>query len=406
MADQVVDKIISSRSKQKLDALLEITQAINSNFSASDLFRIFEFVLAEQLGINKFAYCANETPWRWTLVHDAAEEIAGIHPENDLNGIRDLVFTETALTEGLRAFQVVIPVFHKTKALAYVLVGGMEKDALEELKEHDLEFIQTISNIVAVAIENKRLFKESVQQELLKRELELAKEMQSHLFPASLPDNEHLQISAYYQPHRHVGGDYYDFIRLSPKEVLFCVADVSGKGVSAALLMSNFQANLRALASSGKDLQVLVRELNAKVMQNAKGEKFITLFLARYNCESRNLLYINAGHNPPLLRSKKETQTLSMGCPGLGILDELPRIETGSLFIEPDSFLLCYTDGLVEQENEGGKDFGMEHLTETLTAGAGLSTAEFNEMLVQKLATYKGDKPYIDDIALLSCKFF
>lgn len=396
----------SSRSKLKLDSLLEITQAINSNFSASDLFKIFEFVLADQLGLEKFAYCANESPWRWTVTHHSAEEVSKIKPEFDLEGIRDLCYTENALIAPLRAFQIIIPVFHKTKALAYILIGGIEPERLDDVKEHDLEFIQTISNIIAVAIENKRLYKENLQQELLQRELDLAREMQAMLFPDHLPNNEHFEFSAYYQPHRKVGGDYYDYIRLNAQEVLFCVADVSGKGVSAALLMSNFQANLRALASADKSLELLTRELNTKVMQSAKGEKFITFFVARYHQQKRELLYINAGHNPPLLRCTDGIEVLRKGCPGLGILDELVDIEVGRVSISPGAFLLCYTDGLVEQENEGGKDFGLELLTNILAENHALSTKAFNALLVEHLSTYKGERPYIDDVALLACRFF
>jgi sigma-B regulation protein RsbU (phosphoserine phosphatase) len=230
--------------------------------------------------------------------------------------------------------------------------------------------------------------------------------MQAMLFPAGLPNDHQLEFAAYYQPHHQVGGDYYDFIRLNNEEVLFCVADVSGKGVSAALLMSNFQANLRALASAEKTLSALVGELNLKVLQSAKGEKFITFFVARYNTKNRNLDYINAGHNPPLLTSKNGIEVLQKGCPGLGILDKLSSVTTGSVQVEPGSFLLCYTDGLVEQENEGGKDFGLEQLTKFLETEQALSAAEFNSHLVKYLSAFKGVKPFVDDIALLSCRFF
>lgn len=409
MSEPVIEKLKnkkSGRSRLKLDSLLEITQAINSNFSSSELFKLYEYVLGEQLGIPMFAYCTNEGTWKWTVAQNAAADIEQIRPENELEQFTRLTFIDKTAPESIQGFQVLIPVFHKTKALAYVLIGGLSYDALEELREHDLEFIQTISNIIAVAIENKRLFRDNIQQEVLRKELELAKEMQSLLFPASLPNDETFELSAYYQPHRQVGGDYYDFIRLSAEEVMFCVADVSGKGVSAALLMANFQANLRALAGRVYDLAELVRELNDKVMQSAKGEKFITFFVARYNTVTRGLQYVNAGHNPPLLRTPNGIEVLRKGCTGLGMLEELAKVEVGRIHIEPDAFLVCYTDGLVEQENDGGKDFGIEMLTQLLHEHTSLSAAAFNSMLVKHLASYKGEQPYVDDIALLSCRFF
>ena len=110
-------------------------------------------------------------------------------------------------------------------------------------------YVQTISNIIIVAIENIRLFQESLRQEAMRKELELASKMQNMLIPhsGSLPNNERVRINAFYHPHLEVGGDYYDYLELGPDEIGFCISDVSGKGMSAALLMSNFQANLRAL---------------------------------------------------------------------------------------------------------------------------------------------------------------
>ena len=135
----------------------------------------------------------------------------------------------------------------------------------------------------------------------VEKELELASEMQSMLFPRKLPNDEKMDVDALYQAQHQVGGDYYDFIRLNENEVAFCIADVSGKGVSAALLMANFQANLRALFKTTSSLNEIVTDLNRLVNENAKGEKFVTLFIAKYNYITRFLTYINAGHNPPIL---------------------------------------------------------------------------------------------------------
>jgi sigma-B regulation protein RsbU (phosphoserine phosphatase) len=170
--------------------------------------------------------------------------------------------------------------------------------------------------------------------------------------------------------------------------------------------MANFQANIRALAVRSNHLDQLVSELNGKVLESAKGEKFITFFIAKYNSVSRELKYVNAGHNPPLLRSNSGIQILDKGCTGLGIVDQLEVIETGIIEIFPDSFLFCYTDGLVEQENEGGKDFGIELLSKILKENTTLSADEFNNLLAEVISSYKGDKPFLDDIAMLSCRFF
>lgn len=393
------------KAKQKLLALLRITQAINNNFSAADLFRIFEFVLREQLQLKKFAYCSNDHPWKWTVFHGVNNELEMIRPEYDFSNFKDLSFIDENSPAALHGFEIIIPVYHKTKALAVVLIGGLDVHALNEIRKENLEFIQTISNIIAVAIENKRLAKENVQQEVIRRELEMASEMQNLLFPVSLPQNEQIEISAFYQPHRQVGGDYYDYLKLSDDEIQFCVADVSGKGVSAALLMSNFQANLHALSPIHQDLESLVRALNDKVLQSAKGEKFITLFIGRYHLKNRILTYINAGHNPPALLNGGELLFLKDGCTGLGMLDQLPAVHLGEVSVKEQSLLFCFTDGFTEQEDENGNAFGAEQLERFLNQVNGQATSKILQQAMESLNQHKGEEPFIDDIALLAVRF-
>ena len=147
----------------------------------------------------------------------------------------------------IKSFEIIIPVFHKSKPLAYLLIGDLEDKVEVSPAIKHLNFVQTITNIIVVAIENKKLAKKSILQAALKKEMEFASQMQSMLFPSILPNDAQLNAAAFYLPQQEVGGDYYDFIWLNANEFAFCVADVSGKGVPAALLMSNFQANLRVL---------------------------------------------------------------------------------------------------------------------------------------------------------------
>ena len=192
-----------------------------------------------------------------------------------------------------------------------------------------LNFIQTISSIIIVAIENIRLFNESLRREALKKELELAARIQKVLIPdnSHMPKNPRLVVNGFYYPHFEVGGDYYDCIKLSDTKTGFCIADVSGKGISAAMLMSNFQASLRALFTDDVYLETLIHKLNSIVTVNAAGEKFITFFVARYDHETGVLEYINAAHNPPVLYNtvSREVKHLKVSCVGLGMLDEIPQ---------------------------------------------------------------------------------
>ncbi|HTF05687.1 MAG TPA: SpoIIE family protein phosphatase, partial [Bacteroidia bacterium] len=281
----------------KLNSLLDITKAINNNQPVSELLTIFESIVKEKLNIGKLVLFSHDgLSWHRLLSFGDTDHFNKIDPEKDFAGISEITTVDFSQKSLHRSFEIIIPVFHKAQPLAYVLIGDLNEDenGMSASIKH-LPFVQTLTNIIVVAIENKKLFRENLKRAAMHRELELAWEVQRMLFPEKLPHNEFLDMDAIYLPHQSVGGDYYDFIQLNENEVAFCVADVSGKGVPAALLMSNFQASLQILLRHITDLSELVHELNHKVIRNSKGEKFITLFIARYNTVTRTLTYINAG---------------------------------------------------------------------------------------------------------------
>lgn len=403
-----VNKNLSKRIKDiKLNSLLEITKAINNNFSTEQLLQIFEDVLENQLNIGKLVLFSNENEkgWKCILKYGVGEEYNNINVERDLLPIKEIGtvnFSKKALN---KAFEIVIPVYHKTQPLAYVLIGDLEDKVEVSPAIKHLPFVQTLTSIIVVAIENKKLAKENIRQAAMRKELELASEMQSMLFPSSLPHDNKLDTAAFYLPHQEVGGDYYDFIWLNENECAFCVADVSGKGVAAALLMSNFQANLRILFNHTTSLTELIHQLNTKVMASAKGEKFITFFIAKYNLLTRTLTYVNAAHNPPLLFDGKNVSFLKIGCTGLGMFDEIPQISEGILSIAPGTSIVCYTDGLVELENDKSEDFGTDSLKDIILQNPHLDMKSLNKLIMETIITYKQSKPYIDDIALFSVRF-
>lgn len=389
----------------KLNSLLEITNAINNNFSREQLLKIFEFVLRNQLNIGRLLFYTHNEEWEQSIAHGLVRDMNLPEMETELLMIREVQEVTKGSDKYFGQFDVIIPILHKNEPLAYLLAGEINEDLIENTKTRHIPFIQTLANIIIVSIENKRLFKENLHRAGMKREMELASEMQNMLFPSVLPHNQHVEMAAYHKPHQDVGGDYYDFIQLSDNEIAFCMADVSGKGVSAALLMSNFQANLRALFKHETSLTELVQELNVKVLNSAMGEKFITIFLAKYNYMTRVLQYVNAGQNAPILVSNDTTMGLSIGCPGLGMLDELPTIREGIVVLEPGSLITCYTDGVVELENMREREFGENKLELILLDNQHNPVREVNDSIVRHLRAHKGSMPYVDDIALLTTRF-
>ncbi len=394
----------------KLNALLEITQAINENLSREELMKRYEKLLREDLKIGKVIIFKLENTWKCILNSGVADDsFEKIEVEKDLLPTEEITFISSSPNEVLKKFDIIIPVFNKNVPIAYVIIGDIEEEAegISPTIKH-LNYIQTLSNIIIVAIENIRLFNESLRQEAFKKELELASKMQNLLIPDKtiLPKNDKIFITTFYHPHLEVGGDYYDYLELDKDEIGFCIADVSGKGMSAALLMSNFQANLRALFTHDISLAALVEKLNYSLMRSANGEKFITLFVARFNFKTRELEYINAGHNPPIMyqNGDKEVNMLTKGCVGIGMLDEIPIIRKGSITIEEPTKILCYTDGLIELMDGKGISVGTNEIEECLINSDGIENNI--EEIIKCQGILSDSTAIFDDISILGVEFY
>ena len=386
----------------QLDVLLRITQGINSNLSSDELFDIYKHFLREELEIPEGMLLAKRTGWQ-DCIHWGVDDVPQFEVEDRLPNITEIGQIAPDLRDELAPFDMIVPILHKERPLAYLLLGdGDEEMKMSPAVKH-YNFIQTLTNTMMVAIENKRLAKEMIAQERAKRELELAAEMQSMLIPTELPSNEQYEFAAFYQPHQEVGGDHYDLIPVNENELVFCVADVSGKGVSAAMIMSNFQATLRALVQyTEMSLTEMVHELNRKVMESAKGEKFITLFLAHYNKTTNSLTYVNAGHNPPVVIANGRIDLLKNGCIGIGMLDAIPAVQEGHLDLGPGTTVMCYTDGLVEQENAQEEEFGMDRMIEVMTEGKWQNLQQMTDQMIAAFEAFRGETPYLDDTAVFS----
>jgi phosphoserine phosphatase RsbU/P len=228
--------------------------------------------------------------------------------------------------------------------------------------EKDLRFLDSISDHMAIAMENATLHLELVEKHRMERELQLGREIQSRLFPAPPRDVPGVELAATSLPCYEVGGDYYDFLDLPNGDLGLAIGDVSGKGVAAALIMSSIQAALRIAAPIENDLSMLMTRLNALIYASAEGKKYVTFFFGRLSPSTGELRYVNAGHNPPfVLSAGGRVDMLDATGKPVGILPD-SQFEERTVVLDPGSILLLYTDGLNEAENPGRDEFGMERL--------------------------------------------
>lgn len=387
----------------EVNALMEITQAVNNNLPEENLYKIYEFTLRANLHIKKLALYVQGHQWDCQAQFGTSQDFRNVNFDHAYLEIRkttsakDVGFKNSDFNE----FTLIIPVLHKEKLLAYVFVKPKASDA-----EVDTTFLQALSNVVLVAIENKRLARKEMEQLAFQRDMEIAKNVQNYLFPKDLPKTKLINIEAFYLPCRTVGGDYYDYIVLEDEgKFVLCIADVSGKGIPAALIMSNFQAALRTIVRKAENLTEVIEELNYQLCKNANRESFITVFLASYDFKRHELKYINAGHNPPFLMNEdREPETLDLGTTVLGVFEQLPFIESGIVKNLTKFNLFLYTDGLTETFNEQEEEFGSEKLMSFLSDHRNESLPVLHEDLMNELNAHKKGLPFTDDLTFLSCR--
>lgn len=263
--------------------------------------------------------------------------------------------------------------------------------------------IAALASQVSLAIENSYLVKRVAEGERLRREIEMAAEVQRKLLPNEAPNFERLQIATFFQPARDVAGDYFDFFPIDATRIGICVADVAGKGLSAALLMSTVKALLRSHATSDgrgtQDIAAVVASVNRMLCQFTDAPRYTTMFYAEFDAASHELRYVNAGHNPPHVVGRNGSLPLTLGGPVLGLFPDA-SFEQGAVNVAPGEALVACTDGVLEACNPAGLEFG-EH--NVLTA-ARSNTASADTMLnsaLRALRSWSDGLPFDDDATLL-----
>jgi len=397
----------------ELRGLFEIIDAVNSNEREEGLYRIFRFTLKSQF-YNMIAgmalYTATDEGWRCQEAYGLPFRFAEIPlpkvlieylPDSLTNDENELIHLVKDIP-AFQAFDSLIPILHKNQPLAFIFLKKKPEIQADEL--FDKKFISALCNIIIVAIENKKFVRREQRQ---RQQIELARNVQKLFFPKKLPYNNKLKIAANYQPHSSVGGDYYDYIPLGKDRFIICIADVSGKGISASLLMSNFQGAVHTLTRYTDNLAVIVSQLNSLVYQIASKDfiesHFITAFFLHYDFTFKRIQYVNAGHNAPFLVSCGNVIELEPQTTVLGAIEELPAFQAQELDAT-DWTIVCFTDGITEAINQAQEQFGEQQVKQFLETHHALEPAQINGKLLETLATFRGSQLTTDDITLLTCQ--
>jgi sigma-B regulation protein RsbU (phosphoserine phosphatase) len=254
------------------------------------------------------------------------------------------------------------------------------------------------------------LMQQVTEKQRLDKEIEIAREVQSKLFPQKLPSFKNFQLAAACLPARQVSGDYYDFIPLGANAFDVVIGDISGKGISAALLMASLQSSIRTIISyqtlgANRDASVAksVSDVNRQLYLQTSPDKFATLVLSRFDAEKMTVTYCNAGHNPPLVISDHTIRHLSKGGMVAGLFED-PEYDEETLQLNPDDTVVYYTDGIVEAENPKGEQYGEDRLAELVIANAFLTADDLQALIIDQLSCWVAGGNQADDMTVVIVK--
>jgi sigma-B regulation protein RsbU (phosphoserine phosphatase) len=271
--------------------------------------------------------------------------------------------------------------------------------------EADTPLFSALADQAAIALEKARLQKDSLEKQLLERELAVAAEIQKGFWPRRIPSYSGISIAAYSEPATRIGGDYYDFIPVADDRCALVIGDVSGKGIPAALLMATLRAALRAQLEASAALEEILHSVNNVLVRDTPLEKFATLFVGLLDCRRLELVYVNAGHNPPLLydRESGEMKRLSAGGPIVGVFAGT-QFEPSWERLHPGHVLVAYTDGVTEAAGPNGDLFGEERLRDLVCKHAEDNAEVLKQLIRETVSQFSRGAAQQDDITLFVVK--
>jgi phosphoserine phosphatase RsbU/P len=313
--------------------------------------------------------------------------------------------TEQEILEQLGA-EILLPMAGRGKLMGFMTLGPKKSDAA--YSRNDLALLEMVASQTGLALEvselARSLAQEAAQRERAHREIEIAREVQERLFPQELPSINGATLAGMCRPALGVGGDYYDVIALEDGRIGLAIADVSGKGISAALLMASLRASLRgATLDAPQDLAVLMGKVSHLVYEASASNRYATFFFGTYDPGSGRLQYVNAGHNPPLvMRENSQTLRLAAGGPVIGLLTDT-YYEQHEIHLQPGDILVTYTDGISEAMSSADEEWGEERLEVAVRQTVG-DAGSIVKQVFQAVDAFTAGAPQHDDMTLLVMK--
>ncbi|MBP1683233.1 MAG: Serine phosphatase RsbU, regulator of sigma subunit [Ignavibacteriaceae bacterium] len=297
--------------------------------------------------------------------------------------------------------EVAVPIIKNDKAIGAL---DVESDRLSAFDQHHLEILQFFADASAISLEKAILHHQILEKKKLEEQMQIAKDVQSSLLPAQPPEINGYDIAGICIPTYEIGGDYYDYIKLDANHLAIVIADVSGDGIPAALIMASFRAMLRNQLKINNEPAVIMNELNQQIPEVSRKRDFITAFYGKLNFMEDTFTYTNCGHNPPLLlRANGDLILLEQGGPSLNIIKDA-KFNSDSINLAKGDQIIFYTDGVTETFGNDLKEYGFERLQKVILESQNKSANEIINNIVESTRNFSTINLYRDDFTLVVLK--
>ncbi|MBN2009936.1 SpoIIE family protein phosphatase [candidate division KSB1 bacterium] len=400
---------------QELNTLFDIGKELNSSLDADKIVNLLSYAIMGEMMVNRCVVFLKDdsrmelvsskghrSQTDLTIFQDDITQAALLNAKDTIDLYRldtPEPWHQLLIAEGI---QVIVPMQLHNETRGIIGVG--EKIPKTDYDQDELDFLFTLGNEAMICLENARLFEEMIEKQRMEEELEIAREIQQGLLPALCPSIDGFEISAINIPSQQVGGDYYDCMVLPDGRVCLAIADVSGKGIPASLLMANMQASLHATVDTAFPLKDITAKINNIIHRNTGYDKFITFFCSILDVKTRKLVSVNAGHNPPyLFHQDGSFELLKTGGLLLGMLPNMPYDQETTTLVSGD-WIVMYTDGISEAKNASDEDFEEYRIEEVIKAHLDASTDEMRDFIQQRIREFTQGMPQSDDITMIIVK--
>jgi len=413
---RIIDQLNQTNRKldqriHELNTLFDLSKEFNLLSNRDKISRIFKFALMGQLLIRSF-FLIYRTGDGVELLTSSNFSASGPDTLQKLfESSKEVTLVDNELREQIPALKVsdissLISISVQGRKIALIGVGHRANG--KPLTDSDYNFLKSLANLAVNSIQRTFLLEERIEKERMEEELLLAKSIQNRLLPDPIPDVKGLDLSAITVSSYQVGGDYFDVAETPDGNHIFAIADVTGKGFPAALLMANLQSMLHILLPFDITLTIATERINNLIHQNTPSDKFITFFWGKYYHETRVFKYVNAGHNPPLLlkNGKDNFIELSEGGLLLGAMESMGPYESNEITMEPGDLIVCFTDGVNEaQSDEMIDEFGMERLHDVIRKHRKDCAVDIRDKIIDAVTEFAGGYQF-DDVTLVVFKAY